>query len=341
MEQTSSNQIKMGRHNRSFIMNRLIKSLVLFFFILLLLFPHAAYQGASSGLLLWFLNVLPTLLPFIILSNLMIRLNIAGRISRFLYPLFGRVFRISKEGSYPILVGFLSGIPMGAKATADLASDHKISVEEGNFLLGLCNLASPVFILSFIAMNQLKLPHVRMPLFLIIYASSIISSYFCRFVSRPWHNRKSKKHPEAYRILPAKSDNFRSVRFTFDILDGSIMNGFEVITKIGGYIILFSILAQIVNENGSDTGVVKAAFMGILEITTGINQVCRIRMDSNIKIVLAAVLTSFGGFSGLAQTKSVLGSSRLSLKYYLCVKLISAAIALVLSVIYIMVKGTV
>lgn len=337
MEHLKSNQIKMNSRTNSFIINRLIKVLVLFFFILMFLFPYATYQGASSGLLLWFLNVLPTLLPFIILSNLMIRLNIAGRISRFLHPLFGRLFRISVDGSYPVLIGFLSGIPMGAKATADLASDHKINREEGNFLLGMCNNASPIFILSFIATNQLKLPHIRIPLFVIIYGSSILSSYICRNIYRFFQKRKQKSSDGPVADRPSLPVNFKSVRFTFDILDSSIMNGFEVITKIGGYIILFSILAQIVYKTGSDVSLLKATFMGTLEITTGISQICRIRMDSNIKIVLAAVLTSFGGFSGMAQTKSVLGCSRLSLKYYFIVKLLSALLAFLLSAFYVLV----
>ncbi|NLZ53341.1 MAG: hypothetical protein GX892_09370 [Thermoanaerobacteraceae bacterium] len=113
------------------------------------------------------------------------------------------------------------------------------------------------------------------------------------------------------------------------------MNGFEVITKIGGYIILFSILAQIINEIGSGFGLYKAIVMGILEITTGIDQICKLPIDINIKIVLVSVLTSFGGLSGLAQTKSVLGKSRLSIKTYICVKLLSALVAMVLSVLYV------
>lgn len=337
MGHLKNSQINLNSRTNSFVINRLIKVLVLFFFLLMFLFPSATYQGASSGLLLWFLNVLPTLLPFIILSNLMIRLNIAGRISRFIHPLFGKLFRISLDGSYPILIGFLSGIPMGAKATADLASDNKINRDEGNLLLGMCNNASPIFIFSFIAMNQLKLPHIRIPLFVIVYGSSILSAYICRSIYRFY-----QKSALTHKVGPvtgkaAAPVNFRSVRFTYDILDSSIMNGFEVITKIGGYIILFSILAQIVYETGPDVSLLKAFFMGTLEITTGISQICKLRMDINIKIVLAAVLTSFGGLSGIAQTKSVLGCSRLSLKYYLIVKLLSALLAFLLSVLYVFV----
>ncbi|MDI9489650.1 transporter [Herbinix luporum] len=310
------------------------KIFILFFFILMFSFPYASYKGASSGLMLWFLNVLPTLLPFIIISNMMIKLNIAGRISHMLYPILGRLFHISPNGSYPILIGFLSGLPMGAKSTADLVCSGKIDNKEGNFLLSMCNNASPIFIMSYIATNQLKIPGIRLHLFFLIYGSSIISA----ISYRAYHNYKLKKINACLSICEI-SDNKQiedsSSKFSFDLLDNSIMNGFEVITKIGGYIILFSILAQIINEIGTGFRLHKAIIMGILEITTGIDQICKIPIDTNIKIVLVSLLTSFGGLSGLAQTKSVLGKSRLSIKSYILVKLLSAFVAMLLTVLYV------
>lgn len=314
---------------------KIFKGFIVLFFLTMFFFPHASYQGASTGLLLWFLNVLPTLLPFIIISNLMIKLNIASRISSLLHPLLGRMLRLSPNGCYPILVGFLSGIPMGAKSTADLVTERSIKHKEGDFLLSMCNNASPVFIMNYIAVNQLKLPQIRLPLFLIIYSSSILSALLYRFIKIKAIKKNTKSTYQISQRVSIMEKVSTPYRFTYDIMDSSIMNGFEVVTKIGGYIILFSILAQIINEIGPDAGFIKASLMGLLEITTGINQICRIPMAISIKIVLVTVLTSFGGLSGLAQTKSVLGSSGLSIKTYLIVKLLSALVALGLSLYYV------
>ncbi|TAH75147.1 MAG: transporter [Anaerolineaceae bacterium] len=314
--------------------SKLLKGFVLFFFILMFLFPYSSYKGASSGLMLWFLNVLPTLLPFIIVSNLMIRINIAGKISNILYPVFGRLFRVSPNGCYPILIGFLSGLPMGAKSTADLATEGKIDHKEAHFLLSMCNNASPIFIMNYIAINQLKIPRMRLALFVIIYGSSILSAIIYRNYLNHY-NKKTQAYSDINIATAGVESKYKSVRFSFDILDKSIMNGFEVVTKIGGYIILFSILAQIINEIGPSFSFYKAILMGILEITTGIDQICKIHMDSNIKIVLVSFIASFGGLSGLAQTKSVLGESRLSIKTYIYVKMLSAIIAMSLSFLYV------
>jgi sporulation integral membrane protein YlbJ len=313
--------------------NKILKGLLLLFLVAMLVFPSAAFNGARTGLLLWFHNVLPNLLPFIIVSNLMIRLNITKQISKVFHPLLGRLFHISNEGCYPIVIGFLSGIPMGAKSSSDLLSDNRIGPKEGQFLCNLCNNASPMFIIGYIALSQLQLPKIKYALFLIIYGSAILGAFIVRF----FYDRLTKKDlhnlPEI-RIVKKQVNKLPS-RFSFDLLDGSIMNGFEIVTRIGGYIILFSILAQIIREIGPNTGFFKAFIMGICEITTGINQVCNTTADINVKIVLTAVLTSFGGLSGIAQTKSVLQDSRLSIKYYFIAKLISAIIALLLAVLYV------
>lgn len=315
--------------------DKLMKCFILFFFILMFLFPSASYKGASSGLMLWFVNILPTLLPFIIISNLMISLNIAGKISRLLYPVIGRLFKVSPDGSYPILIGFLSGLPMGAKASADLVVAGKIDHKEGNFLLSMCNNASSIFIINYIAINQLKMPGLGISLFVLIYSSSVLSA----LLYRTYLNKRNKIYKKQNKLnepaLRLQSE-YIYIKPSFDLVDKSIMNGFEIITKIGGYIILFSILAQIINEVGTNLKLLKAIVMGILEITTGINYICNIPMDSRIKIVLISLLTSFGGLSGLAQTKSVLEESRLSIKTYIKVKLLSTLITALLLMAYLL-----
>ena len=50
----------------------------------LLLFPQTALEAASSGLVLWYRNLVPVLLPFLILSNLLIRLDIVSSLLKYI-----------------------------------------------------------------------------------------------------------------------------------------------------------------------------------------------------------------------------------------------------------------
>ena len=251
LDRFTGHDFQQNQKSKSLVMNKLIKGMVLLFLVVMLIYPSAAFTGASSGLLLWFHNVLPNLLPFIIVSNLIVRLNITSFISKLFYPILGRLFHISREGCYPIVIGFLSGIPIGAKASADLVSEKRISREEGQFLLSLCNNASPMFIMGYIAITQLKLPDVKYVLFIIIYGSTIFGALLFRcFYKRSAKPIKLIMKKETITLLPRPGSN----RFTFDLLDSSIMNGFEIVTRIGGYIILFSILAQIMKDALPGTG---------------------------------------------------------------------------------------
>lgn len=326
MKQLSHKQyIKNEKENK-----RLSKVGIVLFLALILIFPANAYIGAKKGLLLWFNTVLPTLLPFIIMSNLIIRLQITKPLSKFLYPFFHFIFRVSKGGCYPILIGFLSGIPVGAKSVGDLYSNGSIEEEEAQYLLGFCNNSSPMFIIGYIAIAQLNMKELRGPLLFIIYISGILSAFLYFRILKL--NKRKKVYVSEY------SNNFIDVvepKFNFTVLDTAIMDGFEVITKVGGYIILFSIPAQIVTSFGSPDNLLKLLSIGLLEITTGINQISMSSLDLNIKIVLITMITSLGGLSGMAQTKSVISNTRLSFGTYFKVKLIHVVIAFLMASFYV------
>ena len=99
---------------------------ILILFFSMLSFPQTVFTGASYGLVLWFRHVLPTLLPYMILINVLIctpALHWICRItSTFLCPLLGT----SYYGTFAVLTGFLCGYPMGAKTTSDLLNVNKI-----------------------------------------------------------------------------------------------------------------------------------------------------------------------------------------------------------------------
>ncbi|MFU0826881.1 MAG: Sporulation integral membrane protein YlbJ [Lachnoclostridium sp.] len=305
--------------------------IVLFLFVILL-FPASSYTGAKKGLLLWFNTVLPSLLPFIIVSNLIIGLGLTKPLGKFFYPLFHTLFGISRGGCYPVLIGFLSGIPVGAKTVADLVEDGSISVKEGQYLLGFCNNASPVFIMSYIAISQLNLPQARFHLLLIIYLSGIFSAFLLfRFLPNVG---LSKKNVVSVMGFEERGINCSQPKSYFSLLDSSIMNGFEVITKVGGYIILFSIPAQIISSLGTNGSYLKLLSIGLLEITTGINQISLSGLKISTKIALITMITAFGGLSGIAQTKSVINNTRLSVGIYMKSKLLHMLLALFLSYLY-------
>ena len=157
---------------------------ILIFFLCMLSFPQTVFAGASYGLLLWFRHVLPTLLPYMVLINILIRTPalhwICRIISTFLCPLLGT----SYYGTFAVLTGFLCGYPMGAKTTSDLLNVNKISRSEASYLLSFCNNTSPAFILSYVVAQNMKERNLCIPFFLILTFTPLMLSFIFRLFYR-------------------------------------------------------------------------------------------------------------------------------------------------------------
>uniref|UniRef100_UPI00351C73F3 hypothetical protein n=1 Tax=Mediterraneibacter glycyrrhizinilyticus TaxID=342942 RepID=UPI00351C73F3 len=129
---------------------------IVLLFSFMLLSPKAVFSGASSGLLLWFQTILPTLFPFLLVSNLLLA---TGSI-HYLTSAFSKICRtflsVSDCGSFAVITGFLCGYPMGAKTAADLNTQGYITHREACYLLSFCNNTSPVFIMNYISIRHWK-----------------------------------------------------------------------------------------------------------------------------------------------------------------------------------------
>lgn len=282
--------------------------------VLFILFPAMISQGAKLGLTLWLHTVLPALLPFMILSNFMIKQNITGAVSRVVYPVFARVFGLSRPGCYPAVIGLLSGYPVGAKTTAQLYREKMISKREAQYLLSFCNNASPMFLMEYIGVHCMGLQYPVMLLGL-IYLSAWIGTFFSG--RRPFYKENSRTGRP-----PCSKEQSVIVS-----LDESILDAFTTITKIGGYIMLFSILAQFVSDMLPVSAIIKYIGIGILEITTGGAVVSNIELEEWLRASILVALCAFGGLSSVAQTASVIADTDLSVGTYLLAKLRQAAIA--------------
>lgn len=308
-------------------MKKKIYALLLFlFFILILCFPRQALQGSCDGLLLWFNTVLPTLLPFIILTNLIIRIDAVHYLTFFFSPVLKRLFSISEYGCYSMMIGFLCGYPMGAKVTADLLKEQRISRQEGQHLLAVCNNVSPMFFISYVVIQSLKLPQYRWPLLFILYFPPLLYA----FLTREKSNTVIIKQEGVLNKKP------KGKKIKFEMVDICIMDGFETITKLGGYIILFSIIAKMVTALPYTATITENIIIGTIEITNGIHKIAVSDSTIQEKVMLITTLNAFGGLSCIAQTKSMIQDTSLSIKQYIKSKLVIVGITFVTALLFCM-----
>ena len=282
----------------------------------MLLFPKKVLADSLAGLDLWFHTVLPSLLPFMILSNVLIGANVVSQLMRPFSGFFRHVLGLSPEGGYAWLLGLFCGFPMGARLTGDMYRQHRISREEAGYLLTFANQSSPMFLSTYVVLHGLGDSTMTLPVFVIFYASAFLTSLIFRIRSRRFGLPPSKPKKE----VPEQTSYG-------NLLDTSIMNGFEIITRLGGYIILFSILAGIVLQFPAPLHTAAPFLSGLTEITTGIHTISGTTLPLQVKFTAIVCCTAFGGFSTVAQTSCMLNGTGLSIFTYLKGKLVNAAVA--------------
>ena len=284
------------------------------FLLFLLSEPAVAAEGARFGLMLWADRLLPSLLPFMILTQLLIRSGYLDAITKKL------------SISYPhfvLFAGTLFGFPMGCKLTVDLYERGNLTTEEASLLFIISNQMSPAFVGGYILSETLCTPQLILISYLILYAPSV-----CYGLLRlPSLSRRPKNTDK--NILEAKKST-SGLQMNFTVLDAGIMNSFETMLKLGGYVMLFSIITNMCRHFLSSLPAFCTLIAGLLEVTGAVSAINSFFADIRLKYICILAAISFGGCSGIAQTASLLRSgkkaSSLSLAAYIKGRLLVAGV---------------
>lgn len=289
-------------------------------FVIFLISPALVFEGASQGLLLWFHTVLPTLFPFMVLTTILTNTKAIHFISSVFAPVLCPLLRISQNACLAVIGGFLCGYPMGAKIISDLWETGQISRTEGLYLLSFCNNISPAFVISFIMTQKLLRPDLILPTLVILFLAPLLSSFLFR--------RYYQEETHFERLVNRRSSGLQ-------VIDHAITGGMETITKLGGYIIFFSILVLLLRSMPADNRIFTQFIIPALEITNGIDLISKMPLPFIQKYFLILIHTSFGGICAVFQTKCVLQSFDVPFGQYILEKLVTTAVTSFLALFYI------
>ena len=131
----------------------------------------------------------------------------------------------------------------------------------------------------------------------------------------------------------AASENGPGRQQDFSLIDTCMMNSFESIVKVGGYIILFSVILSLLSESGQHSPVF-TTLAAVLEVTNGILIIDSLDVQLSLSWALIMALTSFGGLCSVAQTQCMIQDTGLKISHYIIQKLAAAGAASLLAVFY-------
>jgi len=285
--------------------------MVCMFNICLLLYPREVLSAARDGLGLWFNNVLPSLLPFMIAINMLIGFGFVKLLGGLLSPVMA-IFKLPGSSGVALITGLTSGYPMGAKTVADLCHEKQISLREAQHILSFCNNAGPLFIVGVVGVGLFESSSIGYLLWVAHILAALSVGLLLRIYAK--HEVKPVKN-----IVQKSIASYQEYRNKHDcslgkVLGESVKNAMESIMLIGGLIILFCVIIRMLIVTGifdslyvllTPIGVNKylldGLLAGLLEVANG----ARVLGGSNpplAYVAIASALIAFGGFSVHAQT---------------------------------------
>ncbi|MDE6388836.1 MAG: hypothetical protein K2L82_13640 [Lachnospiraceae bacterium] len=302
----------------------------LYLVALLLCYPTLSLDYASTGLSLWLMKMVPTLLPFMILSGIMIRMNLTEGFVRLLHPFLHCIFGTSKNGSYTIIMGFLCGFPMGARIVGELYESGKLSREEASRLLYFCNNIGPIYFLSYVvptlAIEKPFIPFLLMYGIPFVYGIVLCRAPLLHRMPVMANKNNAMNHMPAASCHIYGAENMPQSKGTMSLLaaiDASVLSGLLGIAKLGGYMIFFNLLNIVFMPFHHVNTQLLGVYRCILEITSGIDR------SGQSLFYPILILLPFGGFSCIAQTYSMIRQTDLSVRPYIFHKVIQTAITAV------------
>ncbi len=325
----------------------LLVIVVLFFVISIVVFPSESVEAAYGGLVTWFTIVLPSLLPFFIGAELLIGLGVVKFIGVLLEPIMRPVFNVPGEGSFAFTMSITSGYPVGAKIVTRLRTEGQLSMNEAQRLAAFCSTSGPLFLMGAVGVGMFRSSQVGFFITLVHYLSAILVGIVFRFYRG---SRESHHKPMVYQghiIKKALRQLVQSRRSNppFGILLGNaVKESFNTMLMVGGFIILFSVITNVLSligvsdfivyllrPLGINSALMKAIFVGIFEITNGSQIVAEISQVSLLaRMAAASFIIAWSGFSIHAQAISIISTSDIKTGLYLISKLLHGALALIL-----------
>lgn len=312
--------------------------------VMLLLYPENCMDSARYGLDLWLRTVVPSLFPFMAASFLLLETGIV-RLAAFIFaPLTRALFAAPGESAYVFFASAMSGYPVGARLTGELYASGQLGEDDARRIVRFTSVSGPVFLTGAVSTGMLGVPEAGAYLAAAHYLAALLTGVFFGVLAR---RKPTAARPPGTRWSDAAGRFRRDVAAcppAGDMLSAGVDKALMTLFKIGGYIILFSVVIEMLFV----TGVIDAAqflyaplaglfglgapatqalLTGGVELAAGCARVAALDMALDQKLVLISGMAAFGGLCVHLQTSAVLAGCGLKHKRLLLAKSLHGVLA--------------
>ncbi|HZK56644.1 MAG TPA: sporulation integral membrane protein YlbJ [Desulfosporosinus sp.] len=313
-------------------------------------YPQEVLSSAGGGLTLWWKFVLPALLPFFILSELLMAAGFVHFLGVLLESFMRPVFRLPGKAAFVVAMGYTSGFPMGAVLTARLRKGGEITRVEGERLLAFTNNPSPGFMLGAVASGLLGKPTLGIILAGSVYLANLLVGFLFRFYrvtpSPPISNRLPSFKRAWQEMKEAQGKDRRALG---KILSDAISQSITTVLMVAGFMAFFSVILRLLNIwhitaflaalthiviTGMPLPILQAFFNGLFEMTLGCQYTIKVVSGLNYQVALLTLLMGWSGFSVFAQVAGFISETDLRFAPFVVARALQGIFALGLSQLF-------
>ncbi len=257
-------------------------SLVFLLFFLLFNIKNLS-EIIRSAMHLSAFSVIPTLFPFILISDILVNKCDISIISNTMGKAFSKLFGLSKNGGTLLLLGMLCGFPMGAKLASDFLRRRLISENEAHYLSIVANTASPAFVIGSVGNGMMSNINIG----IILYFIEVFSVFLFLII----------KKKRFYEQKNTKTFDKKCKSFADSIKDSALSSLF-----LTAFIVTFSFLAKLPSLF-TENPYITAFLSSVFEVSTGCFFASKITENIYFPLFLAMFSISFSGISVFLQSK--------------------------------------
>ncbi len=296
--------------------NFLIVIITLFFLIEIFTNKNLIFNTISFSLDIWVNNLIPSLFPMFILSDILITYNFVKYIPKWFINIFSYLFNIKKECTLVFFLSMLSGFPTNAKNIRKLYDMNIINGREASHMLMFTHFSNPLFILGTLSIFFLNNKNLGIIILLSHYLSNFIIGVIVRKLNTISNNTSNQKEKKLY-FGP--------------IFVNAIKSSIDTLLLILGTLTCFLIISAIIINRFDLNSYNSLLIKSILEITMGLKELSLFSFSNLTKVILSSCILSFGGLSVHMQVISQLIDTDISYKSFFIGRILQVFISLILS----------
>ncbi len=324
--------------------------------IALVVFSEHGYHATVDALKLFFAVVFPSLLPFFILSDVLLATGMVHYVGVYLEPLMRPLFNVPGVGSFVFSMGLAAGYPMDAVLTAKFRRQGLCTKVEGERLLAFSNSADPLFIFGAVAVGLFGQPALGAVLALAHYTSVLMVGITFRFYGRR-QDPPPKEDRSGFKSLPTRAmeammrGRKEDGRPYGQVVNEAISDSMGTLFMIMSFMVLFAVGLRVLSRSGLivalalpfqavfrfvglSANLVPAAVQGFFEIDLGAAAAAHAQAPLLQQLIVVSAIIAWSGLSVHGQVASVLADTDISMKPYFLARFLHAVYAGVMTLVF-------